>query len=371
MSARIPFADLSRAARAEEAGLKRAFARVLKSGWFVLGPEVEAFEAEFAAFASAGHGVGCASGTDAITLALRALGIGPGDEVLSVSMTCAPTATAILRAGATPVLVDVEDETLTMDPARLEEAVTSRTRAVVPVHLYGRPAPMEKVADFAIRHGLAIVEDCAQAHGARVGGRPVGTWGAAAAWSFYPTKNLGALGDGGLVTTDDPRVAERLRRLRVYGYASRNDAQEAGWNSRLDELQAAILRERLARLPQGNARRADLARRYDTALAGSVRTPPAPRDGEVQAHHLYVVRASARDLLRRRLASAGIGTGVHYPRAVHQQPAFQGLARVPERGLPVTERAVAEILSLPLYPELLDGEADEAAETLVRAVRAG
>lgn len=356
----VPFADLSRAAALEREDLEAAFSEVLASGRFVLGPEVAAFEEAFAAFAGARFGAGVASGTDALTLALSALGVGPGDEVITVSMTCAPTATGILRAGAAPVFVDVRDETLTMDPEALEAALSPRTRAVVPVHLYGRPAAMEPIAAFARAHGLRIVEDCAQAHGALRNTRAVGSFGDAAAWSFYPTKNLGALGDGGMVTTDDEALAARLRRLRVYGYETRNDALEPGFNSRLDEVQAALLLRRLVRLPAGNRRRQELAAIYDAGLSRAVRIPPTQGDDR-PVHHLYVVRVADRDGLRRRLLERGIGTDVHYPRAVHQQPAF---ARLPRGPLGVTERAVAEILSLPLYPELTDEEAHRVVEAV-------
>ena len=325
-----------------------------------------AFEREWAAFCGAPFAVSCASGTDAITLALLGLGVGTGDEVLTVSMTCAPSAVGIRRAGATPVFVDVESERLTMDPAQLEAARTARTKAIVPVHLYGRMADVERILAFAKANGLLLVEDCAQAHGAALGGRPAGSFGDAAAWSFYPTKNLGALGDGGAVTTARPDVAERIRKLRLYGYATRNDADVAGFNSRLDELQAAGLRVNLRRLAAGNARRAAIAARYDatlTPLAPRLRPPPPARAGEVSAHHLYVVRVDDRDAFRARLEAAGVGTDVHYPRAVHEQPAFAGLPRGP---LPETERAMREVVSLPLYPQLSDDE----AERVIAAVRA-
>ena len=357
---KVPFLDLARLATREREGMRAAFARVHASGRYVLGPEVEAFEAAFAAFADAPYAVGCASGTDAITLALRALGIGPGDDVLTVSMTCAPTATGIVNAGARPVFVDVDPAMLTMNPACLDAARTPRTKAVVPVHLYGRPAPMDAIVDYARAHALAVVEDCAQAHGARLSGRSVGTFGDAAAWSFYPTKNLGAIGDAGLVTVRDAAVASRLRRLRMYGYETRNDASEAGFNSRLDTLQAALLRERLERLRERNGRRATLAARYDAALTGLSRlqTPPGPAPGAEPCHHLYVVRTAPREAFRDALRSRGIGTDVHYPVAVHQQAAFAHFARGP---LPVTERAVTEVVSLPLHPELSDEEAGAVA----------
>jgi dTDP-4-amino-4,6-dideoxygalactose transaminase len=352
----VPFLDLSRAAAEENEDLEKALLACVRRGRYVLGDEVAAFEREWAAFCGAPFAVSCASGTDAITLALRALDVGPGDDVLTVSMTCAPTAAGIVRAGATPVFVDVEPERLTMDVSRLGAALTRRTKAIVPVHLYGRLADVAAIADFAKAKGLLLVEDCAQAHGAALDRRPAGSFGDAAAWSFYPTKNLGALGDGGAVTTARPDVETRIRKLRLYGYVTRNDADEAGWNSRLDELQAAALRVRLARLAARNDRRALLAARYDAAfadLAPRLRTPPTVRAGESPAHHLYVVRLADRDAFRTRVAAAGVGTDVHYPRAVHEQHAF---ARAPRGPLPETERAVREVVSLPLYPQLSDEE---------------
>jgi dTDP-4-amino-4,6-dideoxygalactose transaminase len=365
----VPYLDLARAAEAEEPQLSAAVVDAIRRGRYVLGSEVAAFETEWAAFCGAARAVGVANGTDAITLALRALGIGDGDEVLTVSMTCAPTATGILRAGATPVFVDVEDERLTLDVSCLAGAVTPRTKAVLPVHLYGRVADVDALATFAKERGLLLVEDCAQAHGAAWHGRPAGTFGRAAAWSFYPTKNLGALGDGGAVTVpdlEDLGVAERVSRLRAYGYVTRNDAGEAGFNSRLDEIQAAALRVRLRALAGGNRRRAALAARYDAALAGVVRTPPPAREGESPAHHLYVVRVADRDAFRARLAERGIGTDVHYPRAVHEQAAFAAFARSP---LPVTERAMREVVSLPLHPLLTDAEADRVIEAVRASAR--
>lgn len=358
----IPFLDLARAAGAEAGELEAVFRKVLRKGRFILGEEVESFEREFAAFAGASFGVGCANGTDALTLALMALGVGAGDDVLTVSMTCAPTAAGIVRAGARPVFVDVDAESLTMDPAHLEAALTPKTKAIVAVHLYGRPAGMAAIVAFAKKKGLLVIEDCAQAHGASIDGRSVGTFGRAAAWSFYPTKNLGALGDGGIVTTSDPEVAARLKRLRVYGYVTRNDAQESGFNSRLDELQAAILRRRLQRLSDGNRKRAALAALYDDRLAGRAVLPSKKSPGVVPCNHLYVVRVPDRDGVRQRLAARGIGTDIHYQNAVHQQPAFSSFPRGP---LPETEKAVREVLSLPLYPELRIDEAERVVSELL------
>lgn len=365
----VPYLDLARAVAEGREALEAALLACVRRGRYVLGDEVAAFEREWAAFCGAPFAVSCASGTDAITLALLGLGVGIGDEVLTVSMTCAPSAVGIRRAGATPVFVDVEAERLTMDPLRLEPALTARTKAIVPVHLYGRVADMERILAFAKAKGLLLVEDCAQAHGAALGGRPAGSFGDAAAWSFYPTKNLGALGDGGAVTTARPDVAEKIRKLRLYGYATRNDADVAGFNSRLDELQAAGLRVNLRRLEAGNARRAAIAARYDAALmplAPLLRTPPPVRAGEVPANHLYVVRVDDRDAFRERVTSAGVGTDIHYPRAVHEQPAFAALPRGP---LPETERAMREVVSLPLYPQLSDDEAERVIEAVRASVR--
>jgi len=365
----VPYLDLARAAAEGKEDLEAALLACVRRGRYVLGDEVAAFEREWADFCGAPSAVSCASGTDAITLALAGLGVGIGDEVLTVSMTCAPSAVGIQRAGATPVFVDVEADRLTMDQALLESALTARTKAIVPVHLYGRMADMERIRTFAISNGLLIVEDCAQAHGAALSDRAAGSFSDAAAWSFYPTKNLGALGDGGAVTTARPEVAEKIRKLRLYGYATRNDADVVGFNSRLDELQAAGLRVNLGRLAAGNARRRAIAARYDAALAPLaplLRTPLPARAGEVPAHHLYVVRVDDRDAFRGRLAAAGIGTDVHYPRAVHEQPAFAALPRGP---LPVTERAMREVVSLPLYPQLADDEVERVIEAVLASVR--
>ena len=360
----VAYLDLARAAEAEEPELSAAVLAAVRRGRYVLGSEVAAFESEWASFCGAARAVGVANGTDAITLALRALGLGEGDEVVTVSMTCAPTTTGILRAGATPVFVDVDEERLTMDVSKVRDAVTPLTKAILPVHLYGRLADVDALGALARELGLLLVEDCAQAHGAAWRGRPAGTFGRAAAWSFYPTKNLGALGDGGAVTVSeaaDAAAADRVARLRAYGYETRNDAAEPGFNSRLDELQAAALRVRLRGLAAGNRRRAEIAARYDAALQGAVRVPPEARAGETPAHHLYVVRVPDRAAFRARLTERGIGTDVHYPRAVHEQAAFAAFARAP---LPVTERAMREVVSLPLHPLLTDAEADRVIEAV-------
>jgi dTDP-4-amino-4,6-dideoxygalactose transaminase len=364
MTTPIPLVDLKAAYRRLQAELDAAVARVLAGGWYILGPEVAAFEAEFAAWLGVDHAVGVASGTDAVLLALRALGVGPGDEVITVAHTAVATVAAIELAGATPRLVDIDPATYTLDPARLAAAITPRTRAIVPVHLYGAPADMDAVLAVARAHGLLVVEDCAQAHGARYRGRMVGTLGDAAAFSFYPTKNLGALGDGGAVATHRPEVAEQLRLLRQYGWRERYVSDVAGHNSRLDELQATILRVRLRHLDAENETRRRLAARYDAALTGLSIARPTARPGDCPVYHLYVIRTAERDALAAHLREKGIGTGVHYPVPVHRQPAYAHLGYGPG-SLPATEAAAAEVLSLPMYPDL----AEEAVDGVAVAIR--
>jgi dTDP-4-amino-4,6-dideoxygalactose transaminase len=353
---------------ARKAEIDAAVAAALARGRYILGPEVEAFEHAFAAYIGVGFAVGVASGTDAITLALRALGIGPGDGVATVSHTATATAAAIELAGATPVLVDVEADSFNMDPAALErllEAPPLPIRAVVPVHLYGRPAPMDEIGQLARRHGAVVLEDASQAHGAAIGGRRVGSFGAASAFSLYPTKNLGALGDAGVLVTDDEEVAGRARRLREYGWRPRFVAETAGMNSRLDELQAAVLRVKLARLDEANARRAAIAAAYAEGLAGLPIALPAAGAGQTHVWHQYVIRLADRERVRAALAEAGVGTAIHYPVPVHRQGAYESLPIGPG-GLAVTERIPGEILSLPIYPEL----ADEAVAEVIAKLRA-
>ena len=382
----IPLVDLAAAYRRLQPEIDAAVARVLAGGWYILGPEVEAFEAEFAAYLGAAHAVGVASGTDALMLALRACGVGPGDEVITVSHTAVATVAAIELCGATPAPVDIDPATYTLDPAGLAAAITPRTRAVVPVHLYGRPAAMDAILSIARAHGLLVIEDCAQAHGATYGGRKVGTLGDAAAFSFYPTKNLGALGDGGAVVTNRPEVAERLRLLRQYGWRERYVSDVPGLNSRLDELQAATLRVRLRHLDEENAARRRLAGLYDALLedgdpsrpTADRRPPTAAGDATDTEHvyHLYVIegddrwsavggRRSARDALRDRLAARGIGTGVHYPVPVHLQPAYAHLGLGPG-SLPHTEAAARAVLSLPLYPDMPEAAVTRVVEAIKR-----
>jgi len=366
-SAAIPQASPGRDYQRHQAEVDAALRRVLDGGRYILGPEVRAFEAEFAGYLGLREGVGVASGTDAVELALRALGVGPGDVVYTVSHTAVATVVGVERTGATPVLVDVDAATYTMDPASLAAAIAAdprpggaRPAAVVVVHLYGRPAAMPEVMGIARAAGLLVVEDCAQAHGARLDGRLAGTWGDVAAFSFYPTKNLGALGDGGLVATDDAGLAARARELREYGWRDRYVSAVPGMNSRLDEVQAAVLRAKLPHLDEDNARRRTIAARYDARLAGSVVGRPTVGAGVDHVYHQYVVRTRHRDELIARLHERGISTAIHYPVPVHLQPAYAG--RLPQVvQLPVTERIAREILSLPIFASLSDDEVDRVA----------
>ena len=366
----IPVCDPAAGILVQHAAVGAAMQRVLESNRYILGPEVEAFEAEFAAWCGQGHAVGVANGMDALVLALRALEVGTGDTVLTVSMTATATVAAVRAVGATPVLVDVDAATALMDPQRvaatLEHWPTGlpRPRVILPVHLYGQPCAMDRLVVLARDHGAALLEDCAQAHGARVNGRRVGGFGRLAAYSFYPTKNLGAVGDGGALLTDDAGLAARLRRLRQYGWSAPQWAEEAGLNSRLDELQAAILRVRLPALDAANARRRAIAAQYDAAFAAlpTERFRPLPRDARSEpVYHQYACQSPEREALRAWLAERGIGTGIHYPHPVHLQPGYRDAVRLGVGGLPETERIARETLSLPMYPELPDADVARVA----------
>jgi dTDP-4-amino-4,6-dideoxygalactose transaminase len=341
-----------------------AIARVVESGRFIGGEECAAFEAEFAAFCGVAQACGVANGTDALALALRAYGVGPGDEVVTVANTFIGTGEAVLLCGARPVFVDVDPETFTMDAAKLERALTARTRVVLPVHLYGHPADMERIVEAAARHGLPVLEDAAQAHGAEIGGRRAGALGHAACFSFYPSKNLGAYGDAGMVVSDDAAFVARVRQIASHGAGThRYDHVLLGTNSRLDALQAAVLRVKLRHLERWNAERRRRAEAYTAALEG---TPglalPRERAGARSAWYLYTLRARQRDRLAEHLARHGIASAVHYPRPIHLQPAMVSAGGRPG-DLPVSERLSAEVLSLPLYPELpLDAVERIAAE---------
>jgi dTDP-4-amino-4,6-dideoxygalactose transaminase len=345
--------------------LRAAVQRVLDSGWFVLGPEVESFEEKFAAYHGGGYVVGVANGTDALELALRGAGIGPGEEVITVAHTAVATICAIERAGAVPVFVDIDPRTYTIDVDAAAAAITPRTRAIVAVHLYGHPADMSRLQKLARRQGLMLIEDCAQAHGARHEGQLVGTMGDVAAFSFYPTKNLGALGDGGAVLTRHAALAERVRGLRNYGQVRRYEHRERGMNSRLDELQAAVLGVKLAYLDEHNARRRHLAERYRTGLLGRGVPVTLPREESSSHHvfHLYVVRHPRRDRLREHLDRCGIGTLVHYPIPVHLQHAYRDLGYRPG-SLPHTEQAAREVVSLPMYIGLTEAQVEQVVEAM-------
>jgi dTDP-4-amino-4,6-dideoxygalactose transaminase len=349
--------------RSHRAQIDAAIERVLASGRYILGEEVRAFESEFAAYIGVAHGIGVGSGTEALHVALRSCGIGRGDEVITVSHTAVATVSAIDLAGASPVLVDIEPENFTI--AAVEAAVSPRTKAIIAVHLYGQPCDLDMVAAVARRHRLYLIEDCAQAHGAKFDGRRVGSVGDIGCFSFYPTKNLGAIGDGGMMVANDDALARRMRSLREYGWADRYTSVEPGWNSRLDELQAALLRVKLATLDADNARRQALAGRYDAAFADLPLVRPARRSGSTHVFHLYVVRSDDRDGLQAHLREQGIGALVHYPVPVHLQPAYlpRGLNPGP---LPQTESTAREVLSLPMYPELETSEQDH----VIDAVRA-
>lgn len=348
----------------DAADVRSAIDRVVTRGWFVLGPELDAFEHEFAAASAAAHAVGVGTGTDALAIALRALGIGPGDEVITSPLSATYSALAIMMAGARPVFADIDPERLTLDPGAAAASVTPRTAGVMPVHLYGQPADMPAIAAVAARHNLAIVEDCCQAHLATCDGRPIGSFGTAAAYSFYPTKNLGALGDGGAITVSDPALADRARRLRNGGQTDRYHHGEFGVNSRLDEIQAAVLRARLHWLPGWTARRRALAREYRAALADaeSITVPPELDPGHV--YHLFPVRSASRDATRSHLRAAGIETLIHYPVPIPRQPA---LASEQPAECPVADHVCDEIFSLPLYPRLPNGAIAQAAAALASA----
>jgi dTDP-4-amino-4,6-dideoxygalactose transaminase len=358
----IPLVDLRAAYVEQRDELDSAALEVLRSGWYVLGPQVRAFEEEFAAWLGLPDAVGVASGTDALLLALLACQIGLGDEVIVPSHTAVATVAAVELAGARPVFADIRPDTFTLDPDAVATVLSGRTRAIVAVHLYGQAADLDALAALAGRHGLTLVEDCAQAHGARSQGRIVGTVGHIACFSFYPTKNLGAAGDGGLVASSRPELIERVRSLRQYGWRQRYVSDEPGLNSRLDELQAALLRVKLRRLDAWNQQRQALAARYDELLAGSAVTTPCVAPDNEHVYHLYVVRSRQRDALQAHLARSGIGAAVHYPVPVHQQPAYQRLS--PPGGLPETERAAAEILSLPLYPQMPMEHVEQVAQSV-------
>ena len=362
---KVPFLELGQAYQELQPELEAAVLASLRTGWYIGGDDVEHFEKDFATYVGAGHGVGLSNGLDALMLALRGWGIGPGDEVIVPSNTFIATWFAVSQCGATPVPVEPLDATNNLDPDLLAAAITPRTRAIIPVHLYGQPADLDPIVAIARQHGLWVLEDAAQAHGARYKGRRVGTQGDAAAWSFYPGKNLGAFGDAGALTTSDAGLADRVRALRNYGSQVKYVSDVQGGNHRLDPLQAAALGVKLRHLDEWNQRRVRLAARYTEELRGSaVRLPEVPSWAD-PVWHLYVVRTPRRDALQQHLAEAGIGSQIHYPIPPHLQKAYAGAGFRPGQ-FPVAERMASEVLSLPMGPQLGDAQQSE----VIRAVRA-
>jgi len=358
----IPFIDLGRQHAGLRAPLVAAMTRVLDSGRFILGGEGEALERELAAIGGVAHGVGVGSGTDALRIALAALGVKPGDEVITPALSFVASASTVSMLGAEPIFVDIDPATYTLDVAATEAAVGPRTRAIVAVHLYGHPAPMRALRALADARGLALIEDAAQAVAASDAGRPVGSWGDAACLSFYPTKNLGACGDAGMILTDRADVAERARRLRHHGDGGRYRHLELGWSSRLDEMQPALLRVKAARLPEWTDRHRAIAARYHERLAGLPLILPVERRGARHVYHLFTVRHPARDHLAKVLADLGVGTAVHYPVPVPEQPMYEDRARGGR--WPVAARVAREVLSIPCFAELTDDEVEQVADAV-------
>ncbi|MEM4723815.1 MAG: DegT/DnrJ/EryC1/StrS family aminotransferase [Candidatus Hadarchaeum sp.] len=360
----IPFLDLRAAYLELKEEIDVAVARVMNSGWYILGEEVEAFESEYAAYCEAQYAVGVGNGLDALRLALLAMDVGTGDEVIVPSNTYIATWLAVSQCGATPVPVEPDPATYNLDPRRIEVAITPRTKVILPVHLYGQPVDLDPILVLARRHGLRVLEDAAQAHGARYKGKRIGAHGDAVAWSFYPGKNLGALGDAGAVTTNDPELADRIRVLRNYGSGVKYVNEVQGWNSRLDPLQAAILRVKLTHLDEWNERRRKLAALYLRELSNSGLGLPHVPDWAEPVWHLFVVRHPRRDDFQQRLAQAGVQTLIHYPIPPHRQAAYAGLG-IAAGTLPIAERLAAEVLSLPMGPHLQDVQQN----AVIRAVR--
>lgn len=355
----IPQADPRAGYRAQKEALDAAAARVLGGGRYVLGPETQAFEREFADYIGCRFAIGVASGTEALVLAVKALALDPEDYVATVSHTAVATVAAIELAGARPLLVDIDPASGTLDPAEFARVLAKppgRIAAVIPVHLYGLAADLRAIRDLAREHDVRVIEDCAQSHGALLAGKRLGSFGDLAAFSFYPTKNLGAFGDGGAVLTSDPTLATRLVELREYGWRERYVSHLAGMNSRLDEIQAAFLRVKLRRLDAENASRQAIAGAYDEGLRGLGLCLPARRAGATHVFHQYVVRTTQRDALQAALKARGIGTNIHYPEPVHLQPAYRGRVAMGPGGLAQSERAAREVLSLPMFPQLEEGQ---------------
>jgi dTDP-4-amino-4,6-dideoxygalactose transaminase len=358
----VPFLDLSRLHQPIRAELDAAYQRVMSSGWFIMGPELTAFESEFAAYSEVKHCIGVGNGLEALHLLLRAYGIGPGDEVIVPSNTFIATWLAVSQCGAKPVPVEPDIKTHNIDPALIAEVITPRTRAIMPVHLYGQPADMDPINELAAKHGLIVIEDAAQAQGARYKGRRTGALGHAAGTSFYPGKNLGALGDGGAVLTNDNAIAEKVRRLRNYGSTVKYHHELSGYNSRLDELQAAFLREKLKVLDNWNVKRREIAAIYATQFKESNYVLPfVPKYAE-PVWHLYVLRSKKRDALKTYLEQQGISTVIHYPIPPHRQDCYQTYGN---QSLPIAEILAEEVLSLPMSPDLNESEIQQVSKSLL------
>jgi dTDP-4-amino-4,6-dideoxygalactose transaminase len=365
----VPYADLQSQYRSIKPEIDAAVLRVLDSAQFILGEEVVAFEREFAAYAGAKECVALNSGTSALHVALLAAGVGPGDEVVTVPFTFVATAAAIIYAGAKPVFVDVDPMTYCMDPGKVEDAITGRTKAIMPVHLYGHPADMDPILEIGRRRGITVIEDAAQAHGARYKGRPCGSMGEMAGFSFYPGKNLGAYGEGGAAVTNDPAMARTMRLLRSWGEERRYEHSLKGFNYRMDGIQGAILRVKLRHLEAWTEARRARAADYARAFAGSGVTIPTEADGCRHVYHVYAVRLRNRDATRAQLQERGIHTGVHYPIPIHLQPAYRDLG-YKAGDFPVSEQVAGEVLSLPMFPEMTSAQASEVAEAVVAAEQA-
>lgn len=358
----IPVANPRLKALKYKREILRAFESVIESGNYILSKEVNMFEKEFADFVGVKYSIGLANGTDAIALALKSVGVRPGDEVITVSHSAVATVAAIEAISAVPVLVDIDPTTRCMNPELLPELISSKTKVILPVHIYGQPASMKDIINIANKYGIKVVEDCAQAHGAEIEGKKVGSFGNAAAFSFYPTKNLGGIGDGGAAVTNSSETAQFLNEVRQYGWHERYISSFAGNNSRLDELQASILRIFLKNLNEDNQRRIEIARLYDSVIDGEIIKAPPNLSGTKSVYHLYVVETEYRDELSKHLNNSGIGTGLHYPLPIHLQPAYRRIKGA--NRLQKTEKLYKRILSLPMYPELTNSEVEKVQSSL-------
>ena len=359
---KIPFVDLNTQYKSIKNEIDSAIQRVLDSGWFVMGNEVIEFEKEFAQFNNVTHAIGVGSGTEALHIALRAMDIGHGDEVITTAHTAVATASAIDLASAKPIFVDIEQDYFTIDPQLIEKAITPRTKAIIPVHIYGQPCDMDAIMDIAIKNNLKVIEDCAQAHGAEYKGKRVGSMGDVGCFSFYPTKNLGAIGDGGAIVTNNDQLGKKIKLIREYGWEERYISSKEGWNSRLDELQAAILRVKLKNLDKDNNLRQQHAKKYNELLKDLPIELPKKRENCTHVYHLFVIKVDKRDRLKEYLGKNGVNTTIQYPVPVHQQKYFQSLCR--EKTLPITEHVAKNILSLPMYPELEENEIHKVSDVL-------